>query len=168
MDKHFSKFNLVIYSLPAIAMMIAVSAYSFVNGFFLSNYAGPTAFAAENLIWPLIMIFSTVGLMVGTGSSALIANKLGEKDKGTARRYFSMFVYFAIILGIVLTFVCFVLVEPVAILLGAKGELLDLSIYYEHIMSFSIPGYLLQMAFMVYLILQANLIWAFSQQLFAQ
>lgn len=150
MDQHFTKSALIKYSLPSIAMMLAISCFAIVSGYFISNFCGEIAFAAENLIWPLIMIFSSIGLMVGTGSSAIIANKLGENDKETASRYFSMFVYFAIAISIVLTIVGLLLVKPVAVVLGAEGELLELSVFYGICTMSALPGYLLQMAFLAY------------------
>lgn len=55
-------------------MMIFTSIYSVVDGFFVSNFADKTPFAAVNLIYPFLMILSTVGLMFGTGGSAMVAS----------------------------------------------------------------------------------------------
>lgn len=44
-----------------------------VDGLFVSNYVGKTAFAAINLVMPFIMIFGGIGFMFGTGGSALVA-----------------------------------------------------------------------------------------------
>lgn len=55
-------------------MMIFTSIYSVVDGFFVSNFAGKTPFATVNLIYPFLMILSTVGLMFGTGGSAMVAS----------------------------------------------------------------------------------------------
>ena len=43
-------------------MMIYTSIYSVVDGFFVSNFAGKTPFAAINLIMPFLMILSTLGI----------------------------------------------------------------------------------------------------------
>ena len=51
-------------------MMILTSVYSIVDGFFVSNYAGKNAFAAVNLIMPVLMGVSSLGFMIGTGGSA--------------------------------------------------------------------------------------------------
>ena len=47
------------------------SIYSVVDGIFVSNFAGETAFAAVNLIMPVLMGFASVGFMLGAGGSAL-------------------------------------------------------------------------------------------------
>lgn len=84
LSDHFSYRKLIRFSLPSIAMMIFTSIYSVVDGFFVSNFVGKTAFASVNLIMPLLMILGTVGFMLGTGGTALVAMKLGEGNKKKA------------------------------------------------------------------------------------
>ena len=81
LSDHFSYGRLIRFTLPSIVMMIFTSIYSVVDGFFVSNFAGKTPFAAVNLIMPVLMILGTVGFMFGTGGTALVARALGEGDK---------------------------------------------------------------------------------------
>lgn len=53
-------------------MMIFTSIYGMVDGFFISNYVGKTAFASVNLIMSYIMILGGVGAMLGVGGSAVV------------------------------------------------------------------------------------------------
>ena len=62
-------------------MMIFTSIYGVVDGLFVSNFAGKTAFAAINLIMPILMGLSALGFMIGTGGSAIVATTLGEGKK---------------------------------------------------------------------------------------
>ena len=55
LSEHFTYKKLILYVLPCVAMMILTSVYSIVDGFFVSNYAGKNAFAAVNLIMPVLM-----------------------------------------------------------------------------------------------------------------
>ena len=52
LSDHFTYSRLLRFTLPSIAMMIFTSIYGVVDGFFVSNFAGKTAFAAINLIIP--------------------------------------------------------------------------------------------------------------------
>ena len=81
LSDHFSYGKLIKFTLPSIVMMIFTSIYSVVDGFFVSNFAGKTPFAAVNLIMPVLMILGTVGFMFGTGGTALVAKTYGEGDK---------------------------------------------------------------------------------------
>lgn len=88
LSDHFSYGRLIRFTLPSIAMMIFTSIYGVVDGFFVSNFAGKTPFAAINLIMPFLMILSTVGFMFGTGGTAIVAKAFGEDDKVRANQYF--------------------------------------------------------------------------------
>ena len=65
LSDHFTYGRLIRFTLPSIGMMIFTSIYGVVDGFFVSNFAGKTPFAAINLIMPFLMILSTVGFMFG-------------------------------------------------------------------------------------------------------
>ena len=50
LSDHFTYRKLLRFTGPSIIMMVFTSVYGVVDGFFVSNYAGKTAFAAINLI----------------------------------------------------------------------------------------------------------------------
>ena len=147
LSDHFTYKKLIRFTLPSIAMMIFSSVYGVVDGFFVSNYAGKTAFAAVNFIFPVLMILGTFGFMFGAGGSALISKTMGEGDKEKANRIFSMLVYIAIGTGIVLGVLGFLLLPSLAKMLGAEGELLENSILYGRIILLALPAFMLQMEF---------------------
>ena len=91
LSDHFTYPRLLRFVLPSIIMMICTSIYSIVDGIFISNFAGKTPFAAVNLIFPALMVMGTIGFMIGTGGSAIIAKTLGERDSKKAKEIFSFF-----------------------------------------------------------------------------
>lgn len=152
LSDHFTYGKLIKFTLPCIGMMIFTSIYGVVDGFFVSNYAGKTPFAAVNLIMPFLMILSTVGFMFGTGGSALVAKTFGEGDKEKANRYFSLFVYVAFALGIVFSVLGIIFIRPIAELLGAEGELLNYAVLYARIILIALPFNTLQYLFQSFLV----------------
>ena len=112
LSDHFSYGRLLRFVLPSIGMMIFTSIYLVVDGFFVSNFAGKTPFAAVNLIMPLITIFATVGFIFGTGGSAIVARTFGVGDKKQANAYFSLFTYVSLVLGIILAIIGIVFIRP--------------------------------------------------------
>ena len=52
LSEHFSYAKLLRFTFPTVVMLIFTSIYGVVDGVFVSNYAGKTAFAAVNLIMP--------------------------------------------------------------------------------------------------------------------
>ena len=147
LSDHFTYGRLIRFTLPSIGMMIFMSIYSVVDGYFVSNFAGKTPFAALNLIFPVLMIMSTLGFMFGTGGSAIVAKTFGMRDSESANRYFSLFVYIAFELGVILTVISFVFIRPIAILLGAEGQLLEDAVLYGRIILIALPFNILQMLF---------------------
>ena len=147
LSDHFSYGRLLKFTWPSIAMMIFTSIYNVVDGFFVSNFAGKTPFAAVNLIMPVLMIMGTVGFIFGTGGTALVAKTYGEGDKEKANRYFSLFVYVAFVIGVLMAAAGFVFIRPIAGLLGAEGALLEDCVVYGRINLVSQPFFVLQVMF---------------------
>lgn len=147
LSDHFSYGRLIRFTLPSIGMMIFTSIYGVVDGFFVSNFAGKTPFAAVNLIMPFLMILSTVGLMFGTGGSAIVAKTFGEGDREKGNRYFSLFVYVSAVLGVLFAVLGIVFIRPIASRLGAEGEMLENAVLYARIILLALPFYVLQILF---------------------
>ena len=147
LSDHFTYGRLLRFTLPSIVMMIFTSIYGVVDGIFVSNFAGKTAFAAVNLIMPYLMIFGVIGFMLGTGGTALISMTLGMGDKKKANELFSMLTYVAIAGGLALTVVSIVFMRPAAIALGATGQMLEDCVLYGNITQIASTAYVLQFAF---------------------
>jgi putative MATE family efflux protein len=131
---------------PMVLMMMVTSVYSIVDGWFISNYAGSTAFASMNIIWPAIAIISALGLMVGAGGSALVSKTFGEGEDERANHIFTMLIRLTFIAGVVISTLFFVLMRPVATALGAEGEMIRHAVLYGRILTAALPVYMLQMA----------------------
>ncbi len=147
LSDHFTYSRLLRFTLPSIAMMIFTSIYGVVDGIFVSNYAGKTAFAAVNLIMPYLMVFGTLGFMVGTGGTALISMTLGMGDKKKANELFSMLTLVCVIGGVVLTVVSILLMRPAAVMMGAEGQILEDAVRYGIVVQLALTAYILQYAF---------------------
>lgn len=147
LSDHFTYGKLIRFSVPSIAMMIFTSIYGVVDGYFVSNFAGKTPFAAVNLIMPFLMIISTVGFMFGAGGTAIVAKTLGEGDSGKANRYFSLFVYVTFVLAVIFAVIGIIFVRPISIMLGAEGVLIENCVLYGRIILAALPFFVLQLLF---------------------
>lgn len=147
LSDHFTYRKLLRFTMPSIIMMIFISIYGVMDGLFVSNYAGKAPFTAINLIMPYIMIFGSFGFMLGTGGTALISKTLGMGDKEKANEIFSMLTAVCVISGLVLTAISMLLLRPVAILLGAEGEILEHCVTYGVIVLPATTAYILQFSF---------------------
>ena len=152
LSEHFTYSKLLRFTFPSIIMMIFTSIYSVIDGLFVSNFAGKTALAAINIIYPFIMAVGALGFMMGTGGSALVGRLLGEGEKEKANKTFSLIVYTTAIAGILLSALAFLLVPTVSRLFGASGPLLDYCILYGRICFLSMPCFMLQNVFQCFFI----------------
>lgn len=91
-DRDFTFFSLLRFALPSIVMMVFLSLYTIVDGFFISRFVGPDALSATNIIFPVINVELAVGIMLATGGSAVVARRLGMGEEEHARRDFTLIV----------------------------------------------------------------------------
>ena len=152
LSDHFTYRKLLNFVLPSIVMMVFTSIYGVVDGLFVSNYAGKTAFAAINLVMPFIMVLGGMGFMIGTGGTALVAKVLGEGEKEEANRYFSMMVLVTLLLGVALSVVGVIFMRPVSRLLGATEAMMDDCVLYGRIVIAFTFTFMLQNVFQSFLI----------------
>lgn len=152
LSDHFTYKRLFQFVLPSIAMMIFTSIYGVIDGFFVSNYAGKTEFAAVNLIIPFPMVLGAFGFMIGTGGSALVSITLGEGKKKEANEFFSMLIYVTIGVGLLLTFFGVVFTRQIAGFLGAEGKMLEYCVKYGRILLLALVPFMLQNVFQSFLV----------------
>ncbi len=153
LSDHFTYGKLLRFTFPSIVMMIFTSIYGVVDGFFVSNFAGKTPFAAVNFIMPFLMILGTFGFMFGTGGSALVSKTMGEGDMKKANSLFSMITYISIGVGIVVAVLGIVFLRPIASILGAEGEMLEECVRYGRIILMALPFFMLQMEFQTFFVM---------------
>jgi putative MATE family efflux protein len=140
LNQDFSGYSLMKFTLPTIFLMMFSSLYNWVDGYFISNFVSEQAFAAANLTFPWISAILAVGLMIGSGGSAIIAKQLGEKKEHIANNTLSILAVFAVILGILFTVFGTIYLEDILNGLGVTDLLYeDAHIYLKTTMFFSIP-----------------------------
>lgn len=152
LSDHFSYKMLLRFVAPSIVMMVFTSVYGVVDGLFVSNFVGKTAFAAVNLVMPFIMIFGGIGFMFGIGGSALVAKTLGEGDRPRAERYFTMMIWATLLCGVVISTLGMIYMAPIARWLGADEAMLpDCVLYGSIVLGFN-TAFMLQNVFQSFFI----------------
>ena len=144
---HFTLSTILLFSLPSIGMQIVDNTYQIADGYFISNYISEAAFEAENLIFPPLLIVMSVGLMFGTGASALISKELGEGRRERAKQLLSMVIAVLSIAGILLSAALYILIPSISRWVGASEAMMDGCITYGRILALFMPFQMLSMAF---------------------
>ena len=145
--QNFSVGKLIVFVLPTIVALLVSSIYSIVDGVFVSNVGGTTAFAAINQMAPIFLIVASVGFMFGTGGTALVSKVQGEGDPERAKRIFSLLTYALITIGIVLSIVLWFVVEPLLNALGTTEEMKPFCMAYAHVIIPAVTLFMLQFYF---------------------
>lgn len=135
------------FVLPTVITCVFASLYGIVDGIFISKVGGNTAFAAVNLVTPLFLIFSSFGMMFGTGGNAIVSKIRGEGDDEKARRVFSTLTISVLVLSVILTVLLWFFIDDILILLGATEDMLPLCLAYSRIIIPFIVCYLFQYYF---------------------
>ncbi len=152
LSDHFTYGRLLRFTLPSICMMVFTSIYGVVDGLFVSNWVGKTAFASVNLVMPFIMILGGMGFMIGTGGTALVSKLLGEGKRDEANKIFSMMVLFTLLLGAALSAAGYLAMPVVSRFLGATDAMMPDCVLYGRIVTGFTFSFMLQNVFQSFFI----------------
>lgn len=107
------------FAIPSVVSMLVNAVYNIVDQIFIGQGVGYLGNAATTVSFPIVTIILAVGTMLGAGGSAYAAIKLGEKNEAEAERTLgNMFVLLTAI-GLVLTIVGLVFLDPILKIFGA-------------------------------------------------
>lgn len=110
------------YAIPSIIAMTAAVFYNLVDRIFIGHVVGPLAISALALTLPLLNIAGAFGSLVGIGAASMISIKLGQNDKESAKRFLGNAVMLNIILGLGLTVVFLMFLDPILYMFGASDD----------------------------------------------
>lgn len=165
--KHFSLKDILLFTLPNIFTMLFTSLYTIVDGIFVSRFVGSDALSSVNIVLPVINLICGIGIMMGTGGSAVIGFQMGEGRYDKARKSFSLIVCFTAICGVICSAAIILFTEPLARMLGASDRLLPYCISYLRMYSFFLWAAILQIVFQTLLVTAGKPGWALFLTLMA-
>lgn len=148
----FTFTSLMKFVFPTIIMMVFMSLYTIVDGIFVSRLLGSNSLSSLNIVYPVQSIILAIGIMLGTGGSAIIAKKLGEGKKEEANSDFSFISLFAILIGFLFLIICSIFLEPICRILGASDILLKDSMIYLQIALIFAPITMMQLLYQTFFV----------------
>ncbi len=144
--------TLLKFVVPSILLMMFLSLYVMVDGVFVARFVGTTALSAINIVYPIINITLAIGLMLGTGGSAICARKLGMDKTQEARQDFTSISLLALFLGLLLLCLGLLFQSEIIYFLGANDSLYEFCRAYLFPTLLFTPALLLQSTFQIFLI----------------
>ena len=138
--KSFNFSSLIKFTIPSIVMIVFISLYTIVDGVFVSRFVNTDALSAVNIVYPFINVVIAVGVMLATGSSAVIAKKLGENKEREAKENFTLIILLGLSLGIIISLIGFIFSEKIISILGSPKDLNDYCMDYFSALLFFYTG----------------------------
>ena len=89
------------YLIPSIMTAIAVSLNEFVDSILVSHLLGATAMSIVNVAFPVMLLVYAIFILFGIGGSTLYASAMGERKRKEAGTYFSVSLFMAVTVGII-------------------------------------------------------------------
>ena len=113
------------FSTATVASLMVFSLYSIVDGLFVAKGVGEYAMSAVNLAVPFTNVMFSIAVLFAVGTSTIIAIYLGEGRRENANSLFSQNLVVLILIGVIISVLVLVFLEPFALLLGAKDVTLE-------------------------------------------
>lgn len=113
------------FSIPAIIAMIANALYNVVDSIFVGQGVGPLALTAVTIALPVMILLMAFGMLIGIGSTALISIKLGQQKRDEAERILGTALAMAVGLGILISVVMLIFLDPFLRFLGATPDVFE-------------------------------------------
>lgn len=112
------------FATPSIIAMSASAIYNLCDSIFIGQGAGPMAIAGLALTFPLMNISNAFGAMFGVGAGAQTSVKMGEGNQARALQIFGNMLRLDVTVGLILTVLGLVCLDPILRLFGASDATL--------------------------------------------
>lgn len=130
---------LLSFSVPAIISCLINSVYNIVDQVFIGQGVGYLGNAATTVAFPIVTILLAISTLIGAGSSAYAAIRLGEKNEEEAEKTLSNAFLFTILAGIILVILGLIFMEPLLRLFGATESIMAYAVDYTSIIILGAP-----------------------------
>jgi len=122
-------------ALPMMFGMSVQAIYMLVDTAFVGRWVGGTGLASLGYVFPYFFIIMGITFGLGSGSTTLIAQKIGAKEKLLAENIAKHTVFLGLFLGLLILIIGFKGGEKLILIQGADEKTLKLSLDYFYIMS---------------------------------
>ncbi len=126
-------------ALPAMAAMLMVLVYNLADTFFIGQTHDDLQVAAVSIATPVFLIFMAVGTVFGVGGTSVISRAIGRGQHDYAKKVCSFCMWSCVAVGVVISALMLVFMEPILSLIGAKPDTWDFSRTYLTIVVCSGP-----------------------------
>ena len=127
------------FAIPGIISMVVNSLYNIVDQIFIGQGVGYLGNGATTVIFPMITFAMAFSLLFGDGSATFLSLKLGEKKDDEAARGTGAGIIGFVGIGIIITILYLIFLEPLCKLFGASEAILPYAKDYGRIITYGLP-----------------------------
>lgn len=127
------------FSIPAILGGIINSIYNIVDQIFIGQGVGYLGNAATTVTFPLMTIIMAFAMMIGSGGSAFVSIKLGERNEKKAEKTLSNVFILSLVTGIIIMALGLLFLEPLLKLFGTTENIMPYAKDYAGIILIGTP-----------------------------
>ena len=136
-EKDFTTGNinkaLVLLAIPMILEMLMESLFAVVDVFFVAQ-VGVEAVSTVGLTESVITLVYSIGIGLSMAATAMVARRIGEKNKEAAARSAAQSIIIAVILSLLIGIPGFIFAEDILRLMGADDSIIKNGVGYTRIM----------------------------------
>ena len=126
-------------SFPGAVGMLASALYQILDGIFVGQFLGETAFAAINLAMPFVIINFALADLIGVGSAVPISVCLGKKQEQDANNIFTCACLMIVGAGVLVGGVMYAAAPLLIQLMGADGAFAEMAVQYLQVYALCSP-----------------------------
>ena len=128
------------FIIASVVGVVLNTIYTLVDGIFIGQGVGEVGLAGVNIAWPAVTLVVGIGLMIGIGTSSIMAIYMGRGKNEKAEKALGTSITLIIAVGIVITILGLLFRRPIIKLLGATSDTLQSALdYYTIIFIIAVP-----------------------------
>jgi putative MATE family efflux protein len=131
---------------PLVVGNLLQTAYNLADMFWVGRVS-PEAVAAVSLMFPTAWLFVSVAMGITAAANAVVSQHVGAGEERAAENAVAQTAILTVAVAVGLAVVGFLVREPLVWLIGARGEVYDLSLAYIEVILVTIPFTFLFFAF---------------------
>ena len=132
---------LVKTSIPTIIGMLVMVIYNLTDTFFVGILNNKSMTAAIGIVFSFMSFIQAIGFWFGYGSGNIMSKRIGQGNEYEAEKISSIGILFALGFGILITFISWIFISPLARFIGgsASESLMRFTVDYMRVIVLSIP-----------------------------
>ncbi len=131
--------TILFYAVPSVVSLVVNGLYNIVDQIFIGWGIGYIGNSATNVIFPLTVFATALGVLFGDGAATYLSLKLGRNEKEDAKKGVTNGILLSVICGILLLILSAAFLEPIEILFGATEAVLPYGMAYGRIIVLGFP-----------------------------